>query len=364
MRLSIIKCLVKCYWLICLLSYSQISWAQLPICAYAVNQRSNNINCYTVNATSGQLTPTGKPVDSGGFSPSDAGSYNNNHFFYVLNEQSNEISLFKIDQSNCHLNFMHKVSTGIMPKRITFDISKRFAYVPNNLENTISQFSVDPDNGELRPLVPSKILAGGITPSSIKIEPQNKLAFVIYKSEATMAVFRIDQINGELSMIPNSKVKTGIGPMSPKFDNYGHILLPNYSENTISVYTYNADSGQVQFIHKISSHGAMPITGTFHPDGNHFYVSNIGSWNIALFNITANGNYEFIGLVESSFAAGPPVFDHYGHSYIASSNERLVRSYKVESNYFFTPLPLPPVTTEVTPYYFTYADPNLAVKYK
>ncbi|NNM69475.1 MAG: beta-propeller fold lactonase family protein [Gallionella sp.] len=93
-----------------------------PLFAYVANNYSNNVSAYTLNATSGALTPV-------------AGS---------------------------------PFAAGAQPNSVTVDPSGKFAYVANAGGNNVSAYTLNATSGALTPVVGSPFAAGG-GPDSVAV---------------------------------------------------------------------------------------------------------------------------------------------------------------------------------------------------
>ena len=126
--------------------------------AYVVNNSSGGTNTngvaqYTVNSTTGVLTPNTPAYVPAGNGPTAVAVDPTSHFAYVVNRSDNSVSMYTIDPStgNLTLNIgpTHSagiVGTGSQPFRIAFDPSGKFVYVTN--ENApVSIYTVNTDGG-------------------------------------------------------------------------------------------------------------------------------------------------------------------------------------------------------------------------
>jgi len=152
---------------------------------YVANQLANFVSAFSIDATSGALTPLGVPFYSVGISPSGLAITPNGGFLYVANAgaNSNNISAFAVCDNvvNSCTDPNHPDGTlkevsgspfpaGLGPVAIAFDPGFNFAYVVDKGSNQISQYAYGPGSGVLTPLSPGTI-STGLTPVSIAILP-------------------------------------------------------------------------------------------------------------------------------------------------------------------------------------------------
>jgi 6-phosphogluconolactonase (cycloisomerase 2 family) len=152
---------------------------------YVANQLANFVSAFSIDATSGALTPLGVPFYNVGISPSGLAITPNGGFLYVANAgaNSNNISAFAVCDNvvNSCANPNQPDGTlteiagspfpaGLGPVAIAFDPGFDFAYVVDKGSSQISQYAYGPGSGVLTPLSPSAI-STGLTPVSIAILP-------------------------------------------------------------------------------------------------------------------------------------------------------------------------------------------------
>jgi 6-phosphogluconolactonase len=193
------------------------------------NQLANFVSVFSINSTSGALTPLGVPFyDDGQSSPSGLAVTPNGGFLYIANAgaNSNNISAYAICDSvvtscanpNTPDGTLTPVSgspfpAGLGPVAIAFDPGFNFAYVVDKGSNTVSQYSFGPGNGVLTPLSPGTISTGS-TPVSIAVlsgvvpaDVGNTLfnitdyAYVANLGSGTISIFSLTTASGLLNVV-------------------------------------------------------------------------------------------------------------------------------------------------------------------
>ncbi len=106
---------------------------------------------YTVNPTTGVLTPNAPAAVAAGNAPTGIAIDPTSRFAYVVNRQDNTVSMYTIDPTSGNLtlnstaaNLTGTIATGIEPFRIDFDPSGRFVYVTNE-QSAASIYTVNSD---------------------------------------------------------------------------------------------------------------------------------------------------------------------------------------------------------------------------
>jgi 6-phosphogluconolactonase len=81
---------------------------------------------------------------------------NTNTFVYALDQGSNQLSEYRLNAANGGLTALNPavLSTGIHPVSLAIHPDGKFLYVINSASNTISGYSLEPQSGKLTPITP------------------------------------------------------------------------------------------------------------------------------------------------------------------------------------------------------------------
>jgi 6-phosphogluconolactonase (cycloisomerase 2 family) len=127
---------------------------------YVANSGSNNVQGFSIcgTATPACLTPdgtltevTGSPISTG-LGPSYVAISSTGNFAYVVDQQSNQLSSYKVNVGSGLLTAttpVPAISTGLHPSSVVISSGEQFVYVANTGANTISQFTMDDTTGAL-----------------------------------------------------------------------------------------------------------------------------------------------------------------------------------------------------------------------
>jgi 6-phosphogluconolactonase len=134
--------------------------------AYVTNMDSDSISAYLINSSTGALTPIpGSPFlnSVGGAWPTGLAIDPSGQFVYVLNQLLNSISAFSINTSTGALTPISGApfASGVDPYEASVDPSGKFLYVSNNGAGTISVYAIDGTTGSLTPISGSPFAASG-----------------------------------------------------------------------------------------------------------------------------------------------------------------------------------------------------------
>jgi 6-phosphogluconolactonase (cycloisomerase 2 family) len=229
---------------------------------YATNNNSGDITAYSINSTSGALTPIGAYLSVANFSGSNpnavaVGTTSGGEFLYVTNATSasgvlGSLSVFRIGSAGTLTPLANSpFTTRASPCSVAVDPSGKYVYVVNKGSDEISAYSVDVTTGNLSSF-PTPFSSQGKLPSSIAIDPTGKFAYVANHGDNNVAAFSIDSTTGELLPL-GVPLSTG----NPNAYAAG-VAVPN---NSVSV----------------------------DPLGKFLYVTNFSGANISIFNIATTG---------------------------------------------------------------------------
>lgn len=212
--------------------------------AYVVNYGDGTISQYTINPTTGALTPKSPATV-----PSIAG---------------NTVSL---------------------PTSIVVDPTGKYAYVANSGGYVISQFTIGP-GGVLQRMNPATVQSGsaGSGPTSIAVDPSGRYAYVANSLSHEVVQFTIG-VGGALST-PSSTVSLGTtafpGPVAITVDPTGkYVYVVDRGSNLIEQFSIVAGGGLQPMSTPTVSTGtnSYPISIGFDPAGKYAYVVNYGLSN-------------------------------------------------------------------------------------
>jgi 6-phosphogluconolactonase (cycloisomerase 2 family) len=248
---------------------------------YTANSDDNTVSMFTINQTTGVLTPTTPPaistlanVSTGLYSSPEAVAVDpSGRFAYAVNEDDATVSMFTIDSSTGILipTTPATVFTGPIPFDITVDPSGKFAYVPNNDSGGvdgfgISQYTIDSVTGVLTPNDPSAVGAGN-GPTSVAVDPSSKFAYAVNRLDNTVSMFTIDPGTGNLTPNTPATIATGMQPWRIIVDPSGKFAyVTNQSSASLSIY-------------RLNSNGTLTAAGTAPTGDNPVSVAITGTAN-------------------------------------------------------------------------------------
>jgi 6-phosphogluconolactonase len=272
---------------------------------YAVNSFENDVSLYTLS-DSGALTEMGTRQPTG-TSPQLAVMDSAGQFLYVINSGSDNISSFSIDASSGTLTPVVGSPFPIGAQAINMRVSPsgNFLYVSVGVgiggSGALSQ-NID-------------VVQAGTTPSGMAIDSSGSQLYVSNFGDNSISIYPINA-NGDLGT-PNT-IGAGLGvlssPVALLIDNSGKFLyVANESSSTVVAYSIASD-GSLALLPSSYSIGAnsQPSSLATDASGNYLFVTNIASPAIQSFSRdTASGvltfvqSYSLAGNAATSMALSP-----------------------------------------------------------
>jgi len=235
--------------------------------AYVANYGDGTISQYTINPSTGTLTPktpaTVPSIVGNAMSlPTSIAVNPNGKYAYVANSSAG-ISQFTIGPGGV-LQSMNPATissgtSGYSPTSVAVDPSGKYLYAVNSAGSEVAQFTIDPANGTLTSMSTPTVCT--FSPPSIPcalhssvyayitVDPTGNYVYVADQGNDQVEQFSIG-VNGGLSPIGTGSISTvaNSNPISIGFDPAGkYAYVVNYGDGTISQYTINPSTGALAF---------------------------------------------------------------------------------------------------------------------
>lgn len=241
---------------------------------YVMNAASNDVSVFEADLNSGDLTPVGSirtHADAATFTVFAGSRPAQPHaeFLYVLNEESDDVSGFSIDDGVLTPNGSN-VLTGAGPEGVAVDPLGRFIFVANGDDEDVSTFLIDAGTGQL--VDPFLREALGATPGGVAVDARGKHLFVTLQSTDELVAFAIDQADGSLTEV--DRVAAGNGPRGVAADPTGQFVFTSNvdgANDTLAAFRFAGGS----FLSGPLAVAAPNTPGQprVAPDGQHLYVA-------------------------------------------------------------------------------------------
>jgi 6-phosphogluconolactonase len=294
--------------------------------AYVANLVSNasdlaTISMYTINSTTGVLTPTTPATVPTGFFPQEIAIDPLGRFVYTANSDDSSVSMFTVNQTTGVLTPTTPATVSTLipgeplsdPNFLTVDPTGKFLYVTVSLSDgsAVFMYTINQTTGLLTPNSPATVLTGGI-PFQIVVAPSGKFAYVVNNlSGGSMTdgvwQYTLDSASGVLTQNSPAAVAAGNAPTEIAVDPTSRFAyVVNRLDNAVSMFTIDPNTGNLTPNATATNPTATIATGTqpfridFDPTGKFVYVTNEqgpasiytvnSDGTLAAAGTTANGN--------------------------------------------------------------------------
>ena len=175
---------------------------------YVGNQTNQSVSAYTIDTTTGGLTPvTGSPFALANSNPMALAVDPNGTHLYVASSNGG-VEGYTIDTTTGALAAVggspYATECCTMFGGIAVDATGRFLYLQNYVQGQVYGFSVDQVSGALTPLSGSPF-ASGVNAYAVAIDASNRFLYVgSQDSTSAVVALAIHQTTGALTAVPGS----------------------------------------------------------------------------------------------------------------------------------------------------------------
>jgi len=281
--------------------------------AYVANGTTNDVSAYTINATTGALTPilcgggAGCNVNNfaAGFGATSVTVDPSGKFAYVANAGGN-VSAYTINAATGALSQVlcgggvgcsgNNFTAGTTPVFVTVDPAGKFAYVANQGGNSVSAYTINAGTGVLTSVGPDA--AAGATPKTVTVDPTGKFAYAANSGTNDITAYTINATTGVLTQIfcgggagcNGNNFLAGGAPYSVTVDPTGKFAyVANRLSYNVSAFTINATTGALTEVsgspYSVGAGSPQPYSVTVDPSGKFVYTANASSNNVSAFTI-------------------------------------------------------------------------------
>jgi 6-phosphogluconolactonase len=282
--------------------------------AYVANLVSNaagpsSISMFTINSTTGALTPTTPAAVSTGWFPQDIAIDPLGRFVYTANTDDSSVSMFTINQTTGVLTPTTPASLSTlipgqllsMPSFLTVDPTGKFLYLTASLSDgaAVFMYTINQTSGLLTPTSPATVSTGGI-PFQVRVAPNGKFAYVVdnlSSSQETFGVWQytVNSVTGVLTPNTPPAVAAGNAPTGIAIDPTSRFAyVVNRLDNSLSMYTIDPSSGNLTPNTTATNPtgtiatGVEPFRIDFDASGKYVYVTNEQSAD-SIYTVNSDG---------------------------------------------------------------------------
>lgn len=189
-----------------------------------------------------------------GFSP-------DGKFAFVPDLGLDQIVIYQVesDKPELKLSGMAQSVPGGGPRHMKFSVDGKFIYLLNELSLSVTSFAYDIATGSAKMLTTTPALTkaakakeGFNSASEILVHPNGKYVYSANRGHDSVTAYTADPKSGELKVIEVEPIR-GAWPRNINMDSSGAWLLAAGADsNTISIFSIDPDTGELQFQRKSS----------------------------------------------------------------------------------------------------------------
>jgi 6-phosphogluconolactonase len=231
-----------------------------------------SVSAYTINATTGALTPVPGSPFATGYGLNWLIIHPSGKYLYAVNEGSNNVSGFAIDQISGGLTPVlgspfptpPSIYNTENPTGMALDPAGRFLFVSSSNTPDLFAFTIDPNTGTLSAVAGSPFSLGcvsflaqttipptGCSPGGLAVDPSGAFLYVTGGYANAVYGLSIDPNTGALALLPDSPVATTPYPNFITTNGAVLYVTNNASPLSVSIFSLNSATG-----------GLAPISGS------------------------------------------------------------------------------------------------------
>ncbi len=259
--------------------------------AYVSSYPDNKIAIFSVDDTTGLLTPTTSVTLAAGSNPAFLGMHPSGKFLYSLNQGTNNISIFTVNATTGALTAGGTVPTDSGPFYMLFSPNGSYAYITCENSSSVMAFSVNTTTGALTQVAGSPYAINGGHVRGIAITPDDKYLYVSDRDATPQAItgFTINQSTGALTKMAAPFSGDFIGTLI--VDKAGtHLYAGSPDDVNVSGYTINASTGALTFVADYPAGTSSTSVWMFNATGTKLYGGSTASNNIFGYTVNADGS--------------------------------------------------------------------------
>jgi 6-phosphogluconolactonase (cycloisomerase 2 family) len=320
--------------------------------AYVANEGcpdafASNVSMYTIDTSSGLLTPVGSPVTAGDFGADSVAVDPSGKFAYVANwgegNTAGSVSMYTVNGVTGTLTSTGTIQAPCAPPpspgscapwSLAVHPSGKFAYVANEggfTPTSVSMYAINITTGDLTLI--GTVAADGRA-IAVTVDPSGKFAYVADGGQnsdgskgTNVSMYTIDGTTGVLTSI--GKITAGTAPSSVAVHPSGKfVYVVNHDSNDISMYTMNTTTGNLTSIGTLA---AVAGSIVIHPSGKFAYVTSSGG--VSMYAIdTTGGALTFTGTTGTGSSPGSITIHPSGKfAYGTNSGSNNISMYSIDA---------------------------------
>ena len=332
---------------------TNVSVSCAPHFAYALNYgdgvTNGNLSMYAINPVTGILESLSTPTIATGIGPQSLAINPAGTFAYVVNTGADSttngnVSMYSINSSTGALTPLATptVAAGVQPQVIAINPAGTFAYVTNSggaSPGSISIYSINSITGVLTPL---GSMPAEVSTSYITINPAGTFAYAVnFSGFYSISTYSVNPSTGALTNLNSDIALPGVAPQDPLSEltinptgRFAYITNYAPNKNTLFIYSINPTTGILESLSTPSLSLSTPTRVTINPAGTFAYIVNNGSSSISMYSINAtSGALTPIGSVSAGNGAQYLTINPSGtFAYVTNGGDNNISMYSIDKS--------------------------------
>jgi 6-phosphogluconolactonase (cycloisomerase 2 family) len=273
--------------------------------AYVADISQNSILPYSVNTTTGALTPLpAPPIAANCNGPVAFAVTPSQHFLYVACAQGNTFSGFAVNQNSRRLTAVGTFMSDNNPVAAAIDAGGKFLYIANSGGNSVTGYSINAATGTVTPIASARVTTN-FAPNGLAIDPSAAFLYVstAFGNSGDLEGFSINPASGALMPLPGSPFGSFLATAVKASPSGKYVYVADVT-NGVRAFSLNAMSGALtEIAGSPFPAGNEPFGIGMDPAGKFLYTANFVSNDVSAYTIDANSG-KLAAIAGSPFPVG------------------------------------------------------------
>jgi 6-phosphogluconolactonase (cycloisomerase 2 family) len=304
--------------------------------AYVADISQNTLLPYSVNTTTGALTPLpGPPIAANCSGPVTFTITPSQHFLYVPCAHGNTFSGFTVDQNTDGLTAAGTFTSDNNPFAAAIDGGGKFLYIANSGGTSVTGYGINATTGAVTAIASARVTTN-FAPNGLAIDPSGAFLYVstAFGNSGDLEGFSINAASGALTPLAGSPFASFLAT-AVKASPSGKYVYVADETNGVRAFSLNAMSGALtEIAGSPFAAGNEPFGIAMDPAGKFLYTGNFVSNDVSGFTVDANSG-KLAAIAGSPFPVGRGpgrlVVDTTGKFiYVPSSSDNTVWGFTID----------------------------------